>query len=81
MSTTGRAPCGFAGNNHALDSPCRVLERTGDMDKRAREVARESILVEEYGAAALGNHVKVLRQGTVSDKARLLVRKSHATGR
>ena len=39
------------------------------MDKRTRIVARESVLVEEYGAMVLGDHVEVLRQGTVGDEA------------
>ena len=39
------------------------------MDGRTREVARESIVVEKHGAMVLSDHVEVLRQGTVSDKA------------
>ena len=59
----------LAGNHHALDSPFRIPQRTGDVDRRAREVARESILVEEYDATVLGDHMEVLRQRTVCDEA------------
>ena len=62
-------PADFDSNHHAFDVPRRVPERAGDLDRRAREVAREDVLVEEYGAMVLGDHVEVLRQGTVSDKA------------
>ena len=45
------------------------------------QVARESVLVEEYGAMVLGDHVEVLCQRTVGDEAQTpLVRKSNATG-
>ena len=64
-----RRPAELASNNHALDSPRRVPGRADDVDGRTREVARESIVVEEHGAMVLGDHVEVLRQGTVSDKA------------
>ena len=43
-----------------------LLCEHGDMDWRTEEVARESILVEEHGAMVLGDHVEVLRQGTVA---------------
>ena len=36
----------LAGNHHALDGPRRVTERARDLDRRARDVALESILVE-----------------------------------
>ena len=48
-------------DHHALDGPRRVPERAGDVDRRTREVARESVLVEEYGAMVLDDHVEVLR--------------------
>ena len=38
-----------------------------------REVARESILVEEHSAMVLGDHVEVLRQGTGGDETRPLL--------
>ena len=50
-------------------SHVEYLSEQGDLDRRAREVGREDVLVEEYGAMVLGDHVEVLRQGTVSDKA------------
>ena len=41
-----RRPAELTGNHHAVDDPRRVLERA-NLDRSAREVARESILVEE----------------------------------
>ena len=71
----------YAGNHHSLDGPRRIPERERDLDRRTREVARESILVEQHGAMVLGDHVEVLGQGTVGHEARpLFVRRSHATG-
>ena len=66
-----------ASDHHALDGPCRVPERAGDMDRRAREVARQGILVEENSAMVLGDHLEVLRLGTVSDEARTLLNADH----
>ena len=47
-------PAELAGNHPALDGPRRVPERARDLDRRAREVARKSILVEENSAMVLG---------------------------
>ena len=63
----------LAGNHHALDRPRRIPERAKDLDRRAREVARQSVLVQEYGAVVLGGHMDVLRLGTVSDETRHLL--------
>ena len=63
----------LAGDHCALHGPRRVP----DLDRSAREVARESILVEEHGAMVLSDHVEVLRQGTVSDEARPLLCADH----
>ena len=71
----------LAGNHHAVDGPRRGPERARDVDRRTREVARESVLVEKYGAMVLGDHVEVLRQGTVGDKASSLYADKRATGR
>ena len=68
-STTGRAPCEIAGGHHALNGPRGIPERAKDPDRRAREVARKSILVEESGATVLGGDVEVLRKGTIGDEA------------
>ena len=57
-------------------APRRVPERARDLDRSAREVARESIHVEEHSAVVLGDHVEVL-QGTVGDKARPLLYADH----
>ena len=64
-----RSPAKLTSNRHALDGPCRVPERTGDLDRRARDVARESVLFEEHGAVVPGDHVENFLQGTVSDEA------------
>ena len=50
----------LASNNHALDGPRRAPERARDLDRRARVIARKSILVEENNAMVLGDHVEVL---------------------
>ena len=63
-------PAELTGSHHALDGPRRVPERGRDVDRRKREVARESILVEEYGAMVLDDHMEVLRKGSVSDEPR-----------
>ena len=47
----------LAGNHHALNGPRRAPERARDLNRRAREVARESIRVEEHDAMVLGDHV------------------------
>ena len=66
----GQAPCGNLPVT-TIDGPRRVPERARDLDRGARDVARESILVEENSAMVQGDHVEVLRQGTVGvgDKA------------
>ena len=65
-----RRPPELASNNHALDSPRRAPGRAADdVDGRTREVARESIVVEKHGAMVLGDHVEVLHQRTLGDKA------------
>ena len=57
-------------DHHALDGPRRVPERARDQDRRAGALAREGMLVvEEHSAMVLENHVEVLGQGSVSDKA------------
>ena len=70
-------PAELAGNHRVLDGPRRVPERTSYLDRRTREIARESVLVEENGAMVLGDHVEVLRQGTVGDQARPLLYVNH----
>ena len=67
----------MASNNHALDGLRRVTERARDLDRRAREVARQGILVEENSATVLGDHVEVLRQGAVGDEACTLLYADH----
>ena len=47
----------------------RVPGRARDVPGHAREVASESTLVEEHGAMVLGDHVEVLHQRTLGDKA------------
>ena len=69
-------PAELAGNHHALDGPRRVPERA-DVDMRTREIARESVFVEEYGVMVLVDHVEVLRQGTVGDQARHFLYANH----
>ena len=64
-----RCPAELAGDNRALDGPRRAPERAGHLDRRTREVARESAHVEENSAMVLGDHVEVHRQGTLSDTA------------
>ena len=66
----------LAGNHHALNGPRRAPEGARDLDRRAREVARESIRV-EHDAMVLGDHVDVLRQGTVSDENRPFLYANH----
>ena len=61
-----RCPAELDSNNHALDGPRPVPERARDLDRRAREVARKGILVEEHSAMVLGDHVEVLHQGTAT---------------
>ena len=46
-----------------------IPERARDPDRRAREVERKSIFVEENGAMVLGGDVDVLRKGTAGDEA------------
>ena len=67
----------LASNNHALDGPRRVPERARDLYRRARDVSRKSVLVEENSAMVLGDHVEVLRQGTVGDEACTLLYADH----
>ena len=67
----------LASNNHAFDGPRRAPERARDLDRRARVSARKSILVEENNAMVLGEHVEVLRQGTVGDEAGTLLYVDH----
>ena len=66
-----------AGNHHSLDGPRKVPERAPGLNWRTRDVARESILVEEHGAMVLGDHVEVLRQGTVGYEARPFLYADH----
>ena len=62
-------PSEHARDHHALDGPRTTPDRARDVDRRTREVARESVLDEEDSANVLGSHVEVLSQRTVSDKA------------
>ena len=72
-----RCPAELASNNHALDGPRRVPERAKDLDRRASEVARKSVLVEENSAMVLDDHVEVLRQRTVGDETCTLLHADH----
>ena len=58
----------LASDHHANHGPRGVPERARDLDRCAREVALQSVLVEEHSAVVLGDHVEVLRQGTVGDE-------------
>ena len=70
-------PAELVSNINALEGPRGVPEREGNLHRRAREVARKGLLVEENSAMVLGDHVEVLRQGTISDKARTLLYADH----
>ena len=70
-------PAEHACGNHAFDGPRRVPEHARELDRGAREVARKSVLDEEYGAMMLGEHMEVLRQGTVSDDTRPFLYANH----
>ena len=72
-----RRPAELASNNHALDGPRRVPERARDLDRRASEVSRKGVLVEENSAMVLGDHVEVLRQRTVGDETCTLLNADH----
>ena len=67
----------LASNNHSLDGPRRAPERARDLARRVRVSARKSILVAENNAMVLGDHVEVLRQGTVGDEASTLLYVDH----
>ena len=64
----GGRPAELATDHHANHGPRGVPERARDLDRCAREVALKSVLVEEHSAVVLGDHVEVLRQGTVGDE-------------
>ena len=51
----------FSSDGNALDGPRGVPERARDVDRRAREVACNSVLVEKNNTAVLGDHVQILR--------------------
>ena len=59
-------PAELASDHHAFNSPRRVPERAEDLDQRAREVARKSIMVEENSAKVVGDDKEVLCEGTIS---------------
>ena len=60
----------LASNNHALDGPCSIPELARDEERNTRAVGFEGVLVEEDGAAVLGNHVEIFLQRLVVTKAR-----------
>ena len=55
-------------NHHTLKGLRGIPARAWDVDRRAREVARKSILVEENGTEVCGD-LDVLRKRTASDGA------------
>ena len=71
------SPAELASDHHALDGPRRVPERARDLDRRARVLALESVVVEENSAMVLGDHVEVLRQGPFSVEARHFLHTNH----
>ena len=62
-------PAEPASDHHALKGSRGKPARAWDVDRRAREVARKSIVVEGNGAVVLGGDVDVLRKGTAGDEA------------
>ena len=70
-------PAELASNHHVLNGPRGQPERARDLDRRARELTRESIFVQENSAMVLGDRLEVLLQGTVSDEARTLLNDDH----
>ena len=59
----------FASDDHALHGPRGVPMCAGDLDRRALAPALKGVLVEENGTVVLSDHVEVLRQRTIGDKA------------
>ena len=67
----------LASDNHAFDGPRRVPVRARDLDRRAREVALKVVYVEEHRAVVQGDHVEILRQGTVGDETCTFLHADH----
>ena len=63
----------LAGDDNALKGPRRISVRAGNLNRRARVASLKDVLVKEHAAVMLGDHVKVLRQGTIGDQASLLL--------
>ena len=61
-------PAEPASNHHVLKGLRGIPARAWDVDRRAREVARKSIIVEENGTE-VGGDLDVLRKRTASDGA------------
>ena len=59
-----------ASNNHALEGPCSIPELARDEERNTRAVGFEGVLVEEDGAAVLGNHAELFLQRHVVAEAR-----------
>ena len=67
----------FSSDHHAFNSPCLVTQRTWNLKWCTGDVVLVGIRVEEHGAMMLDDHVEVLLQGTVGDKARHLLYANH----
>ena len=67
----------FSSDHHAFNSPCLVTQRTWNLKWCTGDVVLVGIRDEEHGTVVLDDHVEVLLQGTVGDKARPLLFANH----